>query len=76
MDYSWIALSGFPPDAPPPHHRGIVLDQPGLYLIGLPFLSRMASSLVGGVGVDARHITDHITARRKSAGKSLVSEAG
>jgi putative flavoprotein involved in K+ transport len=55
-DYSWIALPEFPRDGLPIHHRGAVLDQPGLYVIGLPFLFRMASSLVGGVGPDARHI--------------------
>jgi putative flavoprotein involved in K+ transport len=60
-DYSWIALPQFPQDELPAHRRGAVLDQPGLYFIGLPFLYRTASSLVGGVGADARHIA-HLTA--------------
>jgi putative flavoprotein involved in K+ transport len=55
-DYSWIALPHFPHDELPVHQRGAVVDHPGLYVIGLPFLFRMASSLVGGVGPDARHI--------------------
>jgi putative flavoprotein involved in K+ transport len=55
-DYSWIALPGFPTNEQPAHRRGAVVDQPGLYVIGLPFLFRMASSLVGGVGEDARYI--------------------
>jgi putative flavoprotein involved in K+ transport len=55
-DYSWIALPGFPRDRLPVHERGAVVDHPGLYVLGLPFLFRMASSLVGGVGPDARHI--------------------
>jgi Domain of unknown function (DUF1905) len=55
-DYSWIALPHFPHDKLPVHQRGAVVDHPGLYVIGLPFLFRMASSLVGGVGPDARHI--------------------
>ncbi len=61
-DYSWIALPHFPRDEQPAHQRGAVLDHPGLYVIGLPFLFRMASSLVGGVGSDARHIA-HLIAR-------------
>jgi putative flavoprotein involved in K+ transport len=55
-DYSWITLAGFPRDRQPDHRRGAVVGHPGLYVIGLPFLHRMASSLVGGVGDDARHI--------------------
>ncbi len=66
-DYSWIALPGFPRTGLPAHHRGVVIDQPGLYLIGLPFLSRMASSLAGGVGADARHIADHLPAAAGTA---------
>jgi putative flavoprotein involved in K+ transport len=55
-DYSWIALPHFPHDELPPHRRGAVVDHPGLYFVGLPFLHRMASSLVAGVGPDAKHI--------------------
>ncbi|RUP27003.1 MAG: portal protein [Mycolicibacterium sp.] len=55
-DYSWINLAAFAQDQPPPHRRGAVLDHPGLYFIGLPFLFRMDSSLVAGAGPDAKHI--------------------
>ncbi|HEX2286150.1 MAG TPA: NAD(P)-binding domain-containing protein [Mycobacterium sp.] len=77
-DYSWIDLPGFPADQLPVHERGAVLGQPGLYVIGLPFLYRMASSLVGGVGADARHIA-HLIAKRghdvKSGGIGVDSGA-
>jgi putative flavoprotein involved in K+ transport len=63
QDYSWVELSGFPASRPPAHHRGVVHDHPGLYLLGLPFLHRMASSLVGGVGPDARFLGAHIARR-------------
>jgi putative flavoprotein involved in K+ transport len=43
----------------PAHDRGVT-DQPGLYFVGLPFLSRFASTLVGGVGADADRIATHI----------------
>jgi putative flavoprotein involved in K+ transport len=55
-DYSWIALPHFAHHQLPAHRRGAVVDHPGLYFVGLPFLHRMASSLVGGVGPDAKHI--------------------
>jgi putative flavoprotein involved in K+ transport len=55
-DYSWIALPKFPHHEQPAHRRGAVVGHPGLYFIGLPFLYRMASSLVAGVGPDANHI--------------------
>jgi putative flavoprotein involved in K+ transport len=62
QDYSWVELSGFPSDGPPPHHRGVAHDHRGLYFVGLPFQSSMASSLVGGVGRDARYVVEHLVA--------------
>jgi putative flavoprotein involved in K+ transport len=38
----------------------MVASQPGLYFIGLWFLSSFTSSLLGGVGRDAERIADHI----------------
>jgi len=40
----------------PRHDRGVVADQPGLYFVGLFFLSSVTSALVGGVGRDAGHV--------------------
>jgi putative flavoprotein involved in K+ transport len=71
-DYSWIALRRFPRDRLPDHQRGAVVDHPGLYVIGLPFLFRMASSLVGGVGPDARHIA-HLIAKDVDSGVAQSS---
>lgn len=48
----------------PSHERGIVESCPGLYFIGLQFLSTLSSALVGGVGRDAEHIVDHIASTR------------
>jgi putative flavoprotein involved in K+ transport len=73
-DYSWITLPQFPHDRLPVHQRGAVLDHPGLYVIGLPFLFRMASSLVGGVGPDARHIA-HLIAKDVDSGVAQSSHA-
>jgi putative flavoprotein involved in K+ transport len=63
-DFGWIDLPVFAEDGGPVHDRGIVGSEPGLYFVGLVFLSAVASSLVGGVGRDAEHIAKHIAARQ------------
>jgi len=65
-DYSWITLPGVPSDTHPAHRKGVT-DQPGLYFVGLPYQTTMASSLVGGVGADARYIAGQIAARNSTA---------
>jgi putative flavoprotein involved in K+ transport len=57
--FDWVHLDVFDQDGQPVHDRGITAE-PGLYFIGLFFLSSAASSLVGGVGRDAEHIARHI----------------
>jgi putative flavoprotein involved in K+ transport len=69
-DYSWIALPHFPHDELPVHRRGAVVDHPGLYFVGLPFLHRMASSLVAGVGPDAKHIAGRIARNSMRGGRA------
>jgi len=61
-DFGWIDLPAFDQDGAPLHQRGVVGSQPGLYFIGLFFLSSFTSALVGGVGRDADHIADRIAA--------------
>ena len=60
-NYDWIDLSLPTHNGVPIHDRGIVGSCPGLYLVGVPFLYSLSSSLVGGVGRDAKHIVDHIS---------------
>jgi putative flavoprotein involved in K+ transport len=59
-DFGWVDLPVFDQDGLPRHDRGMVESQPGLYFIGLWFLSGFTSSLLGGVGRDAERIADHI----------------
>ena len=59
-DFAWIELPVFAEDGVPAHDRGIVESEPGLYFVGLFFLSAASSSLVGGVGRDAEYIAEHI----------------
>ncbi len=60
-DFGWVDLPVFDQDGLPRHDRGMVASQPGLYFIGLWFLSSFTSSLLGGVGRDAERIADQIT---------------
>jgi putative flavoprotein involved in K+ transport len=59
-DFGWIALPIFDHDGEPIHERGVIATEPGLYFVGLFFLSAATSSLVGGVGRDAAYIAKHI----------------
>jgi len=66
-DYGWIRVPVLDTRGRPVHHRGVAAAAPGLYFAGLPFQSSLASHLVGGVGADARHITDQINGRVQAA---------
>jgi putative flavoprotein involved in K+ transport len=61
-DFSWVELPVFGDDGFPRHRRGVT-DVPGLYFLGLRFLYRLNSSLIGGVGADAGHVAEAIAAR-------------
>ena len=59
-DYQWIKLPIFEATGRPRHERGVVPEAPGLYFLGLHFQSGLTSSLLGGVGEDAKYITSKI----------------
>lgn len=59
----WIDLPVLGPKEPK-HHRGIVRSEPGLYFVGLRFLSSKSSEQIHGVGRDAARIADEVAARR------------
>jgi putative flavoprotein involved in K+ transport len=63
-DFGWIHLPVMDEYGWPVHHRGVAASAPGLYFAGLPFQYAFTSMLVGGVGRDARHVAQHIAARR------------
>jgi putative flavoprotein involved in K+ transport len=62
LDFGWIDLPVKDANGDPIHRDGIT-DVPGLYFLGLPWLSRMNSSFLSGVGDDAEVLADHIAAR-------------
>lgn len=59
-EFSWIELDVFRETGYPRHTRGVVTEAPGLYFVGLPWLHRPNSSLIGGVGRDAEHVARQI----------------
>jgi putative flavoprotein involved in K+ transport len=75
-DFSWINLPVLGDDDRPAHDRGVVASQPGLYFVGLFFLSALTSSLLGGVGADARHIAEHITNSQSSRPAATPERVG
>ncbi len=62
-DYAWIDLPVLDDDGHPLHDRGISTTQPGLYFLGLVFQYALSSSMIHGVGRDARHTAEHIAHR-------------
>jgi putative flavoprotein involved in K+ transport len=60
LDYGWLQLDVFDSDGKPVHQRG-VSPEPGLYFLGLPWLSKRGSSFIWGVWHDARYLADQIT---------------
>jgi putative flavoprotein involved in K+ transport len=74
-DFSWIDLPGLAPDRLPEHDRGVMPSQPGLYFIGLPFLTKLASAFVGGVGDDAKRLVRTIAARLENEAPKDLPDA-
>ena len=65
-DYSWIAAPVTDASGAPCHRRGVAVDAPGLFFVGLRFQHRMTSALLGGVGEDAAYVADRIAARTEA----------
>lgn len=63
IDYSWLQVDAFDADGTPRHRRG-VSSEPGVYFLGLPWLSRRGSSFIWGVWHDARYLADQIAIQR------------
>ena len=64
VDYQWLQVDAFDAKGKPRHQRG-VSSEPGVYFVGLPWLSRRGSAFIWGVWHDARHIGEHIAKQRK-----------
>lgn len=58
-DFEWIDAPVLDDRGEPIHRRGVT-GCAGLYFLGLPWLHRLKSSVLCGVGDDAAHLADHI----------------
>lgn len=67
VDYGWLKVDAFDDKGRPRHRRG-VSSEPGVYFLGLPWLSRRGSSFIWGVWHDAMHIADQIAIQRSYLG--------
>ena len=63
LDYSWLKVDVLDDKGRPLHHRGVTAE-PGLYFLGLPWLSRRGSAFIWGVWHDAKYLADQIAIQR------------
>jgi putative flavoprotein involved in K+ transport len=59
-EFPWIDLPIFDENERPLHERGVVVAEPGLYFVGMPFQYAATSDVLPGVGRDAEYIAKHI----------------
>jgi putative flavoprotein involved in K+ transport len=69
FDFSWLELPLLGSRGEPKHERGIA-GLPGIYFLGLPWLSKMNSSFLSGVADDAARLADHIERSVRAAAKA------
>ena len=62
-DFSWLPAGALDDNGKPAHLRG-VSNEPGIYFLGLPWLSRRGSTFIWGVWHDAKFIADQIVIQR------------
>ena len=62
FDFGWIKLPVLNASGEAVHEHGVA-PVPGVYFLGLPWLSKMNSSFLSGVGDDAARIARHIQLR-------------
>ena len=70
LDFGWMKVNAFDEKDRPVHQRG-VSAVPGLYFLGLAWLSRRASPFIWGVWHDAEYLARHIAARSNAAAGAL-----
>jgi putative flavoprotein involved in K+ transport len=64
--FSWIDLPIFGSDGRPNQTRGLVVNEPGFYFVGLVFLYAASSVMIHGVSRDAEHVAATILSRTRS----------
>jgi putative flavoprotein involved in K+ transport len=59
-DYSWLQIPVLDRKGQIRHDGGVVVDTPGMYLLGMPFLRRRKSTLIDGAGADTEELSLHL----------------
>jgi putative flavoprotein involved in K+ transport len=75
-DFSWIDLPAFASGDEPEHQRGVLTEEPGIYMVGQKFQHALSSSFIGGVGRDADHIAGVIAKRARERQRASARERG
>ena len=73
-DYSWLDIPVLDHKGQVRHDGGVVTESPGLYLMGMPFLRRRKSTLIDGVGDDARELSAHLVKYLDTASRFVQSD--
>ena len=61
-DFNWMKIDVIDDDGKPVHQNGVA-KMPGIYFLGLPWLSMRGSSFIWGVWKDAKYVVEHIANR-------------
>jgi putative flavoprotein involved in K+ transport len=69
-DYSWLDVPVLDRKGRVRHDGGVV-EAPGMYLLGLPFLRRRKSSLIDGAADDTRDLSAHLASYLDSARRAI-----
>lgn len=67
QDFSWLEVDTFDGKGKPLHENG-ASPVPGIYFLGLPWLSMRGSSFIWGVWQDAKNLASQIAERNRSSG--------
>jgi putative flavoprotein involved in K+ transport len=59
-DHSWLDIPVLDRSGNIRHDGGVVTEAPGLYVLGMPFLRRRASTFIHGAGADTEDLGDHL----------------
>ena len=75
-EFRWIDLLIFDENERPLHERGVVVAEPGLYFVGLPFQYAATSDVLPGVGRDAEYVAKHIVSSEPNGRPTAHALAG
>jgi putative flavoprotein involved in K+ transport len=75
-EFPWIDLPIFGENERPLHERGVVVGEPGLYIVGLRFQYAATSDVLPGVGRDAEYVAKHIASSEPNGRPTAHALAG